>query len=179
LSKCVRRLEGVGDGEECVVVSFVLRSRRHGKELTPGRSVWHQQCRRICSTPGTFIVRDVLHIRRGSFASKYLQLFSGFFISAIVHGCAAMFVHRSFEDDAAFVCFVGQAVVILVEDHAIDLGKRLGFKDSDFWRVVGCAWTVFVIGASMQTWTSSTVGRGIWIHDRTRDVFRIGPEVVQ
>jgi hypothetical protein len=141
------------------------------------RSVWHQQCRRICSTPGTFLVRDVLRLRRGSFASKYVQLFSGFGVSAIVHGCAAMLVHRSFEDDGAFVCFVGQAAIIMVEDHAIDLGKRLGFKDSVFWRVVGFTWTVFVIGASMENWCSRSVGQGIWVHARARDVFGIGPKI--
>jgi hypothetical protein len=123
-------------------------------------------------------VRDVLHLRRGSFASKYLQLFIAFGISAIVHGCGSMLVHRSFEDDGAFVCFIGQAVIIMVEDHAIDLGKSLGLKDSAFWRLVGFAWTIFAIGASMQRWSSKTVGHGMWIHNREYDVFGIGPKIV-
>jgi hypothetical protein len=160
-----------------MVVSFLPGSVIRGKVLTCGRSVWHQQCRRICSTPGTFIVRDVLQLRKGSFASKYLQLFSGFFVSAIVHGCAVMLVQRSFEDDGAFVCYVGQAVIIFLEDHIIDVGKKLGFKDSAAWRLVGFAWTIFAIGASLQAWTSNTVAHGVWIHDRARDVFGIGPKV--
>jgi hypothetical protein len=118
-----------------------------------------------------------LRLRRGSFASKYVQLFAGFGVSAIVHGCAAMLVHRSFEDDGAFVCFVGQAAIIMAEDHVIDLGKRLGFKDSKFWRVVGFAWTVFAIGASMENWCSRSVVQGIWVHARARDVFGIGPSI--
>ncbi|KAH3910271.1 hypothetical protein HBH56_149490 [Parastagonospora nodorum] len=141
-------------------------------------TVWHQHCRRICSAPGIFIARDVLRLRRGSFASKYFQLFIGFGISAIVHGCASMFVHRSLEDDGAFACFIGQAAIIMVEDHVIDFGKRLGFKDSIFWRLVGFAWTVFAIGASFTGWTSCVVDHGMWFHDRTRDIFGVGPQIV-
>lgn len=89
-----------------------------------------------------------------------------------------MFVHRSFEDDAAFACFIGQAAIIMVEDHVIDFGKRLGFKDSIFWRLVGFAWTVFAIGASFTGWTSCVVDHGMWFHDRTQDIFSVGPQIV-
>lgn len=149
------------------------------KELVTVRKawsrVWHQQCRRLCSGPGIFIARDVLHLRKGSFASKYLQLFIGFGVSGIVHGGASMFVHRSFNDDAALAFFLAQAFIIMVEDHVIELGKSLGLKDSAFWRFVGFAWTVFALGASTQAWTSRVVGKGMWIHDRGQDYLGIGP----
>lgn len=137
--------------------------------------VWHQQCRRLCSAPGIFIAKDVLHLRKGSFPSKYLQLFVGFLVSGIAHGGASMFIHRSFEDDAALTCFLGQAVIIMIEDHVIELGKSLGLKDSTFWRCVGFCWTIFALGASTQIWTCAVVDRGLWIHDRGRDFFGIGP----
>jgi hypothetical protein len=141
------------------------------------RSVWHQHCRRICSAPGMFVARDVLHLRRGSFVSKYLQLFVGFGISAIVHACASMFVHHSLKDDSAFAFFLGQAAIIMIEDHIIDLGRSLGFRDSTFWRLVGFAWTVLAIGSSSKGWTNSLVDNGMWVHDRTRDVVGIGPQM--
>ncbi|KAH8730509.1 membrane bound O-acyl transferase family-domain-containing protein [Phaeosphaeriaceae sp. PMI808] len=140
--------------------------------------VWHQQCRRICSTLGIFIARDVLRIRKGSFASKYVQLFVGFGISGIVHGCASMLLHGSCEDDAAFAFFLGQASIIMIEDHIIDFGKKLGFKDSRFWRLVGFVWTIFVIGASTERWTGSLLGHGMWVHARKPDYFSFGPQVV-
>ncbi|CAJ2511971.1 Uu.00g075960.m01.CDS01 [Anthostomella pinea] len=139
--------------------------------------VWHQNCRRVCSAPGIYVARDVLRLPRGSFASKYLQLFIGFGISALVHGGASMLVHRSFEDDAAFGFFIGQAVIIMVEDHVIDFGKRLGLKDSLFWRLVGFCWTVFAIGASCERYTSKMIGNEIWVLDRAPDWFGIGPVV--
>jgi hypothetical protein len=146
--------------------------------LTSNRSVWHQNCRRICSAPGIFVARDVLHLERGSFVSKYLQLFVGFGISAIVHGCSAMLVHRSLEDDAAFTFFLGQAVIIFIEDHLIDLGKKLGFKHSAFWRIIGFVWTVLAVGAGTEPWSAKAIEHGIWIHSRALDVFRIGPQIV-
>jgi hypothetical protein len=146
--------------------------------LTLGRSVWHQNCRRICSAPGIFVARDFLNLQRGSFASKYLQLFISFGISGIVHGCSVMFVHGSFEDDAAFTFFLGQAAIILVEDHLIDLGKKLGFRDSAFWRIVGFVWTVLAIGAGTERWSAKQIGHGMWIHERALDIFGIGPQII-
>ncbi|KAF1941963.1 hypothetical protein EJ02DRAFT_503108 [Clathrospora elynae] len=140
--------------------------------------VWHQQCRRMCSITGIYLTRDVLRLRRGSFASKYVQLFVGFGVSAIVHGGASMLVHRSFNDDGAFQWLMGQAVVIMVEDHVIDFGKSLGLKDSAFWRVVGFVWTVFAVGAGLEGHVSILTGHGIWVHDRGRDYFGIGPAIV-
>ncbi|KAF3033693.1 hypothetical protein E8E12_004177 [Didymella heteroderae] len=40
--------------------------------------VWHQQMRRVCSAPGIWAARDALKLTRGSFSSKYTQLFVGF-----------------------------------------------------------------------------------------------------
>ncbi|KAF2844842.1 hypothetical protein T440DRAFT_502861 [Plenodomus tracheiphilus IPT5] len=139
--------------------------------------VWHQQCRRISSSPGIWLARDVLHLHKGSFASKYLQLFVGFSISAIVHGCGSMLTHGSFNDDASFVCFMLQAVIIIVEDHVIHFGKRLGLKDSWFWRLLGFVWTVSVLGATMEKWVGLVIEHGMWISPRQMDWFKIGPQV--
>ena len=140
-------------------------------------AVWHQQCRRVCSAPSIFIVRDVLHLRKGSFASKYLQLFLGFGISGLVHGGASMLYHGSFNDDRALKVFLAQAGIIFVEDHLIEFGKRMGFKDSAFWRLIGLVWTVVTIGASMESWTGLLLKHGLWIHDREMDWFGIGPQI--
>ncbi|KAF1851785.1 uncharacterized protein K460DRAFT_41305 [Cucurbitaria berberidis CBS 394.84] len=141
-------------------------------------TVWHQQCRRICSAPGIFIVRDVLHLPKGSLASGYIQLFIAFSLSGLVHGGASMLIHRSFNDDRAYAFFISQAMIIIIEGHFIVLGKHLGLKDSLFWRCIGFFWTVFVIGASFDLVSSRTNAHGMWIHDRERDWFGIGPKVV-
>ncbi|KAF9698500.1 hypothetical protein EKO04_003829 [Ascochyta lentis] len=139
--------------------------------------VWHQQCRRVCSGPSIFIVRDVLHLRKGSFASRYLQLFIAFAISGLVHGGASMLYHNSYEDDGAMKAFLAQAVIIFVEDHLVVFGKRAGLKDSAFWRLVGCVWTLLAIGASMEGWTGRLLKYGLWVHEREVDWFGIGPKL--
>lgn len=137
--------------------------------------VWHQQMRRLCAVPGTALARDVLNLPRGSFASKYTQLFVGFAVSGLIHAVAAMLCHRSLQNDDAMRVFMYQAVLIFVEDHVIDFGKRWGFRDSRFWRVVGFVWTMLAVGTSLQGWTSKTLGHGLWVHDREKDFFGLGP----
>lgn len=89
-----------------------------------------------------------------------------------------MLTLRSLDDDAAFAFFIGQAVIIMVEDHVIDFGKSLGLRDALFWRLVGFSWTVFAIGASGEKWTSILTGHGMWVHERASDWFGIGPKVI-
>ncbi|KAF2851036.1 hypothetical protein T440DRAFT_554784 [Plenodomus tracheiphilus IPT5] len=139
--------------------------------------VWHQQCRRIASTPGIWLARDVMHLRKGSFASKYLQLFVAFGISAIVHAGGSMLTHGTFNGDASFALFMLQAVIIMIEDHVIDFGKKLGLKDARYWRVLGFVWTVFILGATIERWVGHCLEHGMWIHYREMDWFGIGPQM--
>ncbi|KAH6618760.1 membrane bound O-acyl transferase family-domain-containing protein [Boeremia exigua] len=138
--------------------------------------VWHQGVRRVCSAPGIYLARDVLRLRKGSFTSKYVQLFAGFGVSAVMHGVASMLCHASLNDDQAFEVFLFQAIIIFVEDHLIEFGKKCGFRDGMFWRLVGFGWTVLAIGASFERWTGQILGHGIWVHDREVDLFGIGPK---
>ncbi|KAI8934919.1 hypothetical protein NX059_008588 [Plenodomus lindquistii] len=138
--------------------------------------VWHQMCRRGAATPGTLLARDVLRLRKGSFASKYVQLFVAFGISGVVHALASMLTLGSFHDDAAMVVYILQAVIIMVEDHVIDFGKRMGLRDSLFWCVVGFIWTVFILGVSLEPWVGALLENGIWINSREMDWFGLGPQ---
>jgi len=138
--------------------------------------VWHQQIRRLCSAPGIWVAKDFLRLPRGSFLSKYLQLFVGFAVSGVIHAGAAMLCHASLEDDDAMRVFMYQAVLIFVEDHAIEFGKKCGIRDSRFWRAVGFVWTMLALGTSLQDWTSKSLGHGLWVHNRERDFFGLGPK---
>ncbi|KAJ4988751.1 tat pathway signal sequence [Stagonosporopsis vannaccii] len=137
--------------------------------------VWHQGVRRVCSAPSIYLARDVLHLRKGSFASRYLQLFVGFGVSAVMHGAASMLCHASLNDDHAFKVFVLQAVIIFIEDHLIELGKKCGLRGGLLWRVVGFCWVAIAVGASFQVWTGKLLRHGLWVHDREVDIFGIGP----
>lgn len=135
-------------------------------------------CRRICSAPGTLLVRDVLHLRKGSFASKYVQLYAGFAVSAITHGGAAVLMHAAWVDDGSLGFFLGQATIIMVEDHVIDLGKHMGFRDSIVWRLVGFVWTVFAFGVALVPYAGPAVDQAMWVHQATPDWFGIAPKFV-
>lgn len=88
-----------------------------------------------------------------------------------------MLAHKSFDDDAAVLCFLLQATGIMVEDHVIDLGKYMGLRDSMAWRMVGYVWTISWFGLSTIMYTSRIVEAGIWIHAKQVDLFGVGPRV--
>ncbi|KAF2017199.1 hypothetical protein BU24DRAFT_490412 [Aaosphaeria arxii CBS 175.79] len=140
--------------------------------------VWHQNCRRICSTPGIYLTKHVFCFRKGSFASKYFQLFAGFFVSACVHGGSAILCNRDFwADDYCFAVFMAQAVAILIEDHVIDIARSsLGLKDSAMWRVLGYVYVFVWFGVSLIPWINATLTNGMWLHmARPKDFFGLGP----
>ncbi|KAF2872957.1 membrane bound O-acyl transferase family-domain-containing protein [Massariosphaeria phaeospora] len=137
--------------------------------------VWHQQLRRICSDPAIWLARDILHLRKGSFASKYLQLYLGFFISALIHAVPTAMILHSWKDANTLPVFMAQALMIMVEDHVIDLGKSAGLRESVFWRIVGHAWTITWFGLSTAPYAAKVVGYGQFVHEKTPDFFGIGP----
>ncbi|KAK7543886.1 membrane bound O-acyl transferase family-domain-containing protein [Phyllosticta citricarpa] len=102
-------------------------------------TTWHQCLRRITNTSGSFVAKDLLRLRKGTFASKYTQLFVGFYASALIHYGGAIFTCGHDTGDLKY--FMAQPVAILVEDHVIALGRRLGIKESPVWKRVGYVWT--------------------------------------
>ena len=88
-----------------------------------------------------------------------------------------MLCHRSLEDNQAIKVFLLQAVFIMFEDYAIDFGKRVGLKDSFFWRLVGLVWTIFALGVSLDSWLDSQLYHGMWVHPREYDFFGVGPKI--
>jgi hypothetical protein len=107
-----------------------------------------------------------------------MQLFVAFGISGIVHAGGSVLTLASFQDDEAIKVFLYQAVIILVEDHVVELGKKCGLRDTVFWRLVGYLWTALAVGTSLQSWTNLTISHGLWVHDREVDIFGIGPKKI-
>ena len=124
---------------------------------------------------GIFLARDVFHLAKGTFASKYLQLFVGFLVSGAIHSGAAMANARTFRDNGEMNFFIAQAVIILIEDHVIDFGRKLGVQDSRTLRILGYLWTIMWFGYSLRPWASGGVSKGLWTHNRSVDIFGIGP----
>ncbi|CBX98949.1 hypothetical protein LEMA_P081880.1 [Plenodomus lingam JN3] len=132
-------------------------------------TVWHQHMRRLTSTMGLFVARDLMQLRKGSFQSKYVQLFVGFGVSAGLHAGVALLCSKALNDDSALFFFGIQAPIIMLEDHVIAKGKSLGFKDSPLWRFIGFVWTTLAIGFTCRAWVGSMIDNGMWVHARKKD----------
>ncbi|EUC48501.1 hypothetical protein COCMIDRAFT_23675 [Bipolaris oryzae ATCC 44560] len=139
-------------------------------------AVWHQQIRFICSAPAIWLAHDVFKFPKGSPGSRFVRLFVPFINSAIIHTVASMLVNQAWTDDGGLVFFGSQPVIILVEGHLIELGKKMGFRDNWMWRVVGFVWTVIMIGWTAEYWVRRHISYGIWVHERCPDLFGIGPK---
>ncbi|KAF2756077.1 hypothetical protein EJ05DRAFT_487879 [Pseudovirgaria hyperparasitica] len=138
-------------------------------------TVWHMMMRRQASSIGTWLARDVLRFRKGTFGSRYTQLFAGFLVTGAIHGFAAMLTHRDFSTNREFEFFMSQAVMIFIEDHVIKLGKALGLRPNRFWRLVGYISTIIWFGHSVAIWQSSSVRRGMWVFSPSYDLLGLGP----
>jgi hypothetical protein len=90
---------------------------------------WHQMLRRPCSQAGLALTR-FLRLEKGSFASRYTQLWVAFVVSTLFHHLGA--ITAMFEDggyhQACF--FLIQPVAIMFEDSVIWYCARLGLRES-------------------------------------------------
>jgi hypothetical protein len=124
--------------------------------------VWHQNFRQMLSIHGLFIARDVLGLRKGSFASKYVQLAVAFALSAVIHEFGS--VMASGHDCGEWRFFLSQVVAIFIEDQVVDAAAALGIKgESPGWKVLGYVWVFAWFSYSMRLWADGMVRAGIWM----------------
>lgn len=89
--------------------------------------LWHQFVRRYCTSFGLGLVK-IGGFKKGSFASKYTQLWAAFMVSAIMHAPPAL--HWADHGFWQAVLFLSQPAAIMVEDFVILCGKRMGLRDN-------------------------------------------------
>ncbi|KIX08170.1 uncharacterized protein Z518_02826 [Rhinocladiella mackenziei CBS 650.93] len=110
---------------------------------------WHQFLRRTLETYNSCLI-TLFGVKRGSLASRYLQLYNAFFISALIHHVGALNIPYSSSVWDQFIFFMMQPVAITIEDFAIYLGKRAGLKESWKTRAVGYAWVWCVLSYTLR-----------------------------
>lgn len=76
-------------------------------------------------------VNRFLHIPKGSFASRYLQLYSAFAMSGLLHHVGTLnIVGMTWEvSKYQMYFFLMQAVAITFEDYMIWCGRKLGLEE--------------------------------------------------
>ncbi|KAK7525086.1 membrane bound O-acyl transferase family-domain-containing protein [Phyllosticta citriasiana] len=87
---------------------------------------WHQNMRRFLQTPGLLLARNVLHLRRGSFASRHVQSALAFLQSGLFHWLANKAVLPRVRFTATIPFFLAQELGFVLEDVAKWAGERAG-----------------------------------------------------
>ena len=90
---------------------------------------WHQMTRRPCSEAGR-VVKEICGFKKGTFLSKYSQIWVAFFVSLIAHHAGA--IVACFEDGGLWqaVYFMIQPVGIMLEDLVIFTGAKMGISQN-------------------------------------------------
>lgn len=85
-------------------------------------------------------------------ASSYVQLYTAFFISGIIHYTGDYMVSHQWQGRSLHF-FLLQAVAITIEDGVIGFGKMLGIRGSgDVWKALGFAWCWVWFAYSLPIW---------------------------
>jgi hypothetical protein len=126
--------------------------------------VWHQWLRRIFTVYSDVLVVDVLGLKKGSFWSKYAQLFSAFFLSGFVHCYPGIVLAGN--DVGSWWFFMSQAVVILVEDHVLDASKAMGLRRNAFWQGLGYLYVFAWLSFSLRFYMAGLISIGMWLLPR-------------
>ncbi|KAL1747000.1 membrane bound O-acyl transferase family-domain-containing protein [Schizophyllum fasciatum] len=118
---------------------------------------WHLCMRRFISSISKTTAR-LLGARPGTFASSYIQLYAGFFVSVLVHAFGDLNINNRF--GTSFVFFMGQAVIITVEDFVIALARKAGVRASAATRTLGRLYVLAWLCVSLPVLTDPILSSG-------------------
>jgi hypothetical protein len=138
--------------------------------VTLFRRTWHQLLRRVScpwfcsrstlnkyiflqffSSHGKFLAQRVFKFRSGGNVSAYIQLYTAFLISGLIHAAPS--------NAGALRFFVSQAVGITLEDIIIALAARIGLRHQLF-RRLGYVWVSCWFVYSLSPWIDFYVTSG-------------------
>ncbi|KIY48467.1 hypothetical protein FISHEDRAFT_28725, partial [Fistulina hepatica ATCC 64428] len=110
---------------------------------------WHSMLRRTLTSHARFITFDLLRLPPKTRVSRYTALYASFLVSGIMHELMEYHLILSMADDGltwktyTYTCmpyYFWIATAMIVEDAAIELGKRVGIEGGRLWKVVGYLW---------------------------------------
>ncbi|KAJ7506654.1 membrane bound O-acyl transferase family-domain-containing protein [Mycena galericulata] len=122
---------------------------------------WHQTMRRFLSAHGKFVAHRLLHLKPGSAASAYTQLYVAFLISGIMHYLPDYMALRHW-GGGALRFFLLQAVAITLEECVQALARRLGISPSLRWKAVGYLWVWSWFAFCLPIWQDPLLHAGVF-----------------
>jgi len=137
-----------------LTISFTLYPR--DKKLDS--RVWHQHLRKYLTSHANFLANS-LHLSRGTFTT-YFKLFTTFLISGLLHAIGEHVLFQNFPEGAAVQFFVLQAVGITFEDAVIGIASRLGYRESNTFKLIGFIWVFAWFTFCMPMWLDSQLHSG-------------------
>ena len=117
--------------------------------------VWHQTLRKNLTSHANFLA-NTLHLPRGTFTT-YFKLFTTFLISGLLHAIGEHVFFQNFPEGATVQFFLLQAVGITFEDAVIGIASRLGYKESNAFKLIGFMWVFAWFTFCMPMWVNSQV----------------------
>ena len=115
--------------------------------------------RRLLTSNANFLA-NLLHLPRGTLAT-YFKLFMAFFLSGLIHATGDYILFQNFSEGTSVRFFLLQAAGITLEDAVIALGSRLGYKESNAFKLIGFAWVFAWFTFSMPIWLDPEVHAGL------------------
>ncbi|KAI0331707.1 hypothetical protein GY45DRAFT_555847 [Cubamyces sp. BRFM 1775] len=102
---------------------------------------WHQNLRRYFTLAGR-AASDALGFKKGSLASTYTRLYTGFIFSGLIHASGDVMVGRQYIGNSMWF-FLANAMAITFEDAVLGFARRLGFNGPTKWtRRLGYIWVI-------------------------------------
>ena len=87
-------------------------------------------------------VSDALSLKKGSLASKYTRLYTGFVFSGLIHVSGDVMVGRQYIGKSMWF-FLANAMAITFEDAVLVLAQRVGFDRPTKWaQRLGYLWVI-------------------------------------
>lgn len=112
------------------------------------------------STHGKYLAHRVLRLSPGSNASSYVQLYTAFLISALIHYGAEAMALRIPRGGGALAFFMLQPCAIMLEDFLIFLARGAGIKGGTGVWIVGYAWVWVWVALTLPGWQEPLVRAG-------------------
>jgi hypothetical protein len=132
-------------------------------KLTDDQDGCTDDCLQMVTSISLYLSRDVLKLHKGSFSSKYAQLFIGFGVSGLCHSVASVLV--SGEDGGRLKFFLLQGAAIFAEDMTQELGKAVGLRERGLiTRCVGHVWVFAWFSYSLRGLVDGGLRQGVWLH---------------
>lgn len=130
----------------------------------PKSMVWHQFMRQVAHPGGLLLSRDILRLRKGSFAARGTYLVAAFASTGFYHTIVNIYASggRGLNPCGDMEFFVSQGVIVFLEGMLIDLVVSSGHASSKRWKILGYIWCFCCVSYSQLWYVENLRQAGLW-----------------